>query len=88
MVFQAKGLKAKQRTIPETLSATPPRNLRSMLERASRLPEPPKDGEEPERDFRELLPILALGGLAGNAFQRRSSGSTSKTCFACLTTSK
>jgi integrase len=39
--------------------------LRSMLERCNRAPAPAKDGEEPEADYRDLLPVLALAGLAG-----------------------
>jgi len=42
-----------------------PRELRTMLNRASKQPEPPKDGAKPEADYRSLLPILALAGLAG-----------------------
>ncbi|MCX6925949.1 MAG: hypothetical protein NT154_22495, partial [Verrucomicrobia bacterium] len=41
------------------------RELRNMLTRASQLPRAPKEGEQPEADFRSLLPVLALAGLAG-----------------------
>jgi integrase len=40
-----------------------------MLERAGRAPAPPKGGKEPEADCRDLLPVLALAGLAGMRFK-------------------
>ena len=43
--------------------------LRAMLERASKRPEPPKEGQEPEADYRHLLPIVALVGLGGVRLQ-------------------
>jgi hypothetical protein len=43
--------------------------LHAMLERASKLPRPPKDGQEPELDYRDLLPVIALAGLAGMRFK-------------------
>jgi integrase len=43
--------------------------LRAMLERASRRPEPPNEGEEPEANYRDLLPVIALAGLAGLRFK-------------------
>ena len=39
--------------------------LRLLLERASRVPGSPKKDEKPEADYRGLLPILVLAGLAG-----------------------
>jgi len=87
MVFQAKGLKAEATDDTGDVECYTPKELRSMLERASRLPEPPKDGEEPERDFGSCCPILVSAAWPA-CVSRRSSGSTSKTCFACLTTSK
>ena len=49
----------------EVIECYIPRELRAMLERATKQPEPPKEGEQPEADFRSLLPVLALAGLAG-----------------------
>jgi len=39
--------------------------LRRLLERASKQPELPKEGQEPEADYRPLPAVLALAGLAG-----------------------
>jgi integrase len=36
-----------------------------MLDRASKVPEAPKQKKEPEGDYRALLPVLALADLAG-----------------------
>jgi integrase len=49
----------------EVIECYTPTELRKMLLRASKQPEAPKDGEQPEADFRNLLPVLALAGLAG-----------------------
>jgi integrase len=40
-----------------------------MLARASKQPAPCKAGEKPERDYRDLLPVVALAGLAGLRFK-------------------
>jgi integrase len=40
-----------------------------MLERASKRPGPPDDGQDPEPDYRDLLPVIALAGLAGMRFK-------------------
>ena len=49
----------------EVIECYTPLELRKMLMLASKQPEPPKEGEQPEADFRSLLPVLALAGLAG-----------------------
>jgi integrase len=49
----------------EVIECYTARELRVMLERATKQPEPPNKGEEPEADYRALLPVLALAGLAG-----------------------
>ena len=49
----------------EVIECYTPTELRKMLVRASKQPEAPKDGEQPEADHRNLLPVLALAGLAG-----------------------
>ena len=49
----------------EVIECYTPRELRHMLERTSKQPEAPKEGEQPEADYRSLLPVLALAGLAG-----------------------
>jgi integrase len=49
----------------EVIECYTARELRAMLERATKQPEPPNKGEEPEADYRALLPVLALAGLAG-----------------------
>jgi len=46
----------------ESYTAT---ELQAMLDRASKAPPPVKEGEEPEADYRPLLPIIALVGLGG-----------------------
>lgn len=40
-------------------------DLRAILERASQAPAAPKNGDEPAEDYRHLLPVIALAGLAG-----------------------
>jgi integrase len=41
-------------------------DLKAILDRASRAPHPPaKEGEQPEANYRHLLPVLSLAGLAG-----------------------
>jgi integrase len=54
---------------PETIDLYTPDELQAMLTRASKQPAPPKNGEKPERDYRDLLPVLALAGLAGLRFK-------------------
>jgi len=39
--------------------------LAAMLDRANRPPAPVKEGEEPEADYRELVPLVALVALGG-----------------------
>jgi integrase len=39
--------------------------LQAMLDRASKVPSPVKEGEESEADYRPLLPIIALVALGG-----------------------
>lgn len=40
-------------------------DLHALLSRASRAPAPKPEGEKPEPDFRDLLPMLVLAGVAG-----------------------
>ena len=54
---------------PETIDLYTTDELQAMLVRASKQPAPPKDGKEPERDYRDLLPVVALAGLAGLRFK-------------------
>jgi integrase len=43
--------------------------LRALLERTSKKPGPTKEGKVPEVDYQDLLPVLALAGLAGMRFK-------------------
>jgi integrase len=54
---------------PETIELFTAKELRAMLDRASRAPVPPERGKDEEVDFRPLLPVLALAGLAGMRFK-------------------
>jgi integrase len=54
---------------PETIDLYTAGELQAMLARASKQPAPAKDGAEPERDYRDLLPVVALAGLAGLRFK-------------------
>ena len=45
------------------------KELREMLARACKMPAPAAEGQEPEADYRDLLPIIALAGLAGLRFK-------------------
>ncbi len=54
---------------PETIELFTAGELRAMLERASRTPTSSVNGEQPQMDFRPLLPVLALAGLAGMRFR-------------------
>jgi integrase len=49
----------------EVIECYTPKQLRKMLDRASKQPEAPIEGDEPEADYRSLLPVLTLAGLAG-----------------------
>ena len=55
---------------PERANTAPvqfysPQEFRQLLERASKQPAPTKAGEAPEADYRALLPLVAIGGMAG-----------------------
>ena len=67
-LFEAGGFKQEPAddTDIECYSAD---DLRALLERASKQPGPTKDSGEPEADYRDLLPVLALAGLAGMRFK-------------------
>lgn len=67
-LFEASGLKHEPADLGETECYTT-KELRKLLVRASQAPGPAKDGQEPEMDFRDLLPVLALAGLAGLRFK-------------------
>lgn len=61
---------AKENAQPEEIELYTPGEFRLLLERANKIPEmvPSKekpDQEEMQADYRELLPLLALAGLAG-----------------------
>jgi integrase len=63
-LFEASDLK-HEIADPEEIECYTAAELRKMLERASKPPGPPKKGQEPERDFQDLTPFIALAGLAG-----------------------
>lgn len=67
-LFESGGLKHEPADLGEIECYTA-KELRKLLERASKQPAPVKDGDQPERDFRDLLPVLALAGLAGLRFK-------------------
>jgi len=68
-LFDSKALKPEKADDSGDVECYTAKDLRTMLERASRPPEPPKNGEGLETDYRDLLPVLALGGLAGMRFK-------------------
>ena len=63
-LFEASGLK-HETADPEEIECYTARELRAILERATKLPEPPEEGQDPKADYRELLPFLSLASLAG-----------------------
>jgi integrase len=63
-LFEATELK-HEAADPEGIDFYRPDELQAILDRASKLPKVPKKGEEPETDYRLLLPGLVLAGLAG-----------------------
>lgn len=63
-LFEATGLKSEDVELGE-IDFYRPKELQAMLERASEIPAAPKEDEEVTPDFRALLPVLALAGLAG-----------------------
>lgn len=67
-LFEAGGLKHEPADLGEIECYTA-EELRALLERASKHPGPAKAGGEPEADYRDLLPVLALAGLAGLRFK-------------------
>jgi integrase len=67
-LFEAGGLKHEPADLGEIEFYTT-EELRALLERASKQPGPTKAGKEPEEDYRDLLPVLALAGLAGMRFK-------------------
>ena len=67
-LFEAGGLKHEPTDLGE-IECYSAKELQALLERASKQPGPVKDGEDPERDFRDLLPVVALAGLAELRFK-------------------
>ena len=67
-LFEAGGFKHEPADLGEIECFTAD-ELRALLERASKQPGPAKDGEDTETDYRSLLPVIALGGLAGMRFK-------------------
>jgi integrase len=67
-LFEAGGMKHEPADDVEIECYTA-EELRALLERASKQPEPAKEGGKPEADYRHLLPVLALAGLAGMRFK-------------------
>jgi integrase len=66
-LLEANGLK-HEAADPEEIECYTAAELRSFLERASRTIVP-KEGEEPEAKYNNLLPVLALAGLGGIRFK-------------------
>jgi integrase len=54
---------------PEVIELYSPAELKALLDRASQTPKPAKKGEPAQADYRSLLPVLALAGLAGMRFK-------------------
>ena len=67
-LFESGGLKHEPADLGEIECYTA-KELRKLLERASQAPGPVKAGEEPAPDYRDLLPAVALAGLAGLRFK-------------------
>ena len=53
---------------PEEIEIYTAGQMRAMLERAARPPQPAAEGQRAEADYRKLLPVVALAGLAGLRF--------------------
>ena len=67
-LFEATEL-ASENAEPEEIEVYTADEFSALLIRASKQPRMAKQGEEAERDYRHLLPVLALGGLAGLRFK-------------------
>jgi integrase len=68
-LLEASGLK-HETADPEEIECYTAKELGAMLDRAAKTPEAPKQKDEkPQPDFRELLPVVALAGLAGLRFK-------------------
>ena len=66
-LLEANGLK-HEAADPEEIECYAAAELRALLERASRQPKI-KEGEKPEANYNNLLPVLALAGLGGIRFK-------------------
>jgi len=67
-LLEANGMN-RQPDPPKEIEPYTASELQAMLNRASTQPKAVKDGEEPERDYQHLLPIIALVGLGGIRLQ-------------------
>jgi integrase len=63
-LFEASDLK-HENADPEEIDFYRPTEFQRILDRAIQDPPPTKEDEEPIADYRELVPALALAGLAG-----------------------
>jgi integrase len=66
-LLEATGLKHEMAE-PEEIDPYNADEFRAIMDRASKVPVVPQEGKEPEADFRPLLPMLAIAGLAGMRF--------------------
>jgi integrase len=66
-LLEAGGLK-HETSEPEDIAPYTADEFRSIMDRAAKTPEQPKNGDEPEADYRHLVPMLAIAGLAGMRF--------------------
>ncbi len=64
-LFEATEIKSETADPAGDIDCYTAGELRAILERAAKRPEQSKEGQDPEADYRELLPFLALAGLAG-----------------------
>jgi integrase len=62
-LFEASGLK-HEAADPQEIECYTSAELRAMLDRAAKVPMQ-EEGEDPETDYRALLPVIALAGLCG-----------------------
>jgi integrase len=67
-LFEADGME-REDSEPGEVACYTAAELRAMLDRASRQPAPVKEGQEPEADCRDLLPVVVLIALGGIRLQ-------------------
>ena len=70
-LLDAEGM-TKESYEPEDIECYTANELRAMLERASKRPGPPEEGQQPGADYTRLVPMIAMVALGGVRLQEAS----------------